>query len=126
MFNKKNMYYICKQICYYSPVSFPINYLGNVRLADVESIMAMKMEAMFRRMKFRDYYDIYCILKEGYSIHKGINKALSLSRHRLSSKNIITMLLGGKFIKDDNFATLEPKYDVTKEQIREYILHKLK
>lgn len=109
-----------------SPVTAPIDYLGNIRLADIESIMAMKMEVMLRRMKFRDYYDIYSILQEGYSINKGIEKALNLSRHRLSSKNIIAMLLGGQFIPDNNFATLEPKYDVTKEQIREYIMHKLK
>lgn len=109
-----------------SPVTAPADYLGNIRLADIESIMAMKMEVMLRRMKFRDYYDIYCILQEGYSIHKGIEKALNLSRHRLSSKNIIAMLLGGQFVADNNFATLEPKYDVTKEQIREYIMQKLK
>lgn len=109
-----------------SPVSMPVTYLGNIRLADIESIMAMKMEVMLRRMKYRDYYDIYCILQEGYSIHKGIDKALKLSRHRLSSKNIIAMLLGGQFVTDNNFATLEPKYDVTKELIREYIIQKLK
>ena len=109
-----------------SPVTAPTDYLGNIRLADIESIMAMKMVVMLRRMKFRDYYDIYCILQEGYSINKGIEKALNLSRHRLSSKNIIAMLLGGQFIPDNNFATLEPKYDVTKEQIREYIMRKLK
>lgn len=109
-----------------SPVTAPIDYIGNIRLADVESIMAMKIEVMLRRMKFRDYYDIYCILQEGYSIHKGIEKALKLSRHRLSSKNIIVMLLGGQFFPDDNFVTLEPKYDVTKEQIRDYIMRKLK
>ena len=110
----------------FSPVTAPTDYLGNIRLADIESIMAMKMEVMLRRMKFRDYYDIYCMLQEGYSIHTGIEKALNLSRHRLSSKNIIAMLLGGKFVPDDNFATLEPKYDVSKEQIREYIMQKLK
>ena len=109
-----------------SPVTAPTEYLGNICLADIESIMAMKMEVMLRRMKFRDYYDIYCMLQEGYSIHNGIEKALNLSRHRISSKNIIAMLLGGRFIPDNNFATLEPKYDVTKEQIREYIMQKLK
>jgi hypothetical protein len=39
----------------YSPVSSPVNYLGNIRLADIDSILAMKMEVMLRRMKFRDY-----------------------------------------------------------------------
>lgn len=110
----------------YSPVTAPIDYMGNIRLADAVSIMAMKMEVMLRRMKFRDYYDIYSILKEGYPIQEGIEKALNYSRHRLSSKNIIMMLLAGQFIPDNNISNLEPKYDVTKEQIREYILKKLK
>lgn len=109
-----------------SPVAEPIEYMGNIRLADIESIMVMKLEVMLRRMKFRDYYDIYCILQEGHSIHRGIERSLKYSRHRLSTKNVIAMLLGGQFIADDNFATLQPKYSVTKEEIREYILRKLK
>jgi predicted nucleotidyltransferase component of viral defense system len=109
-----------------SPVTELIEYMGNIRLADIESIMVMKLEVMLRRMKFRDYYDIFCILREGHSIHRGIERSLKYSRHRLSTKNIIAMLLGGQFIADDNFATLQPKYSVTKEEIREYILRKLK
>ncbi|MBE6229707.1 MAG: nucleotidyl transferase AbiEii/AbiGii toxin family protein [Bacteroidales bacterium] len=110
----------------YSPVSTPVDYLGNIRLADIESIMAMKMEVMLRRAKFRDYYDIYSILREGYSIHNGIEKALKLSRHKLSSKNLIAMMLGGQFAPDNNFQNLEAKYNVTKERMRQYILQKLK
>ena len=110
----------------YCPVVSPIEYMGNIRLADVESIMAMKMEVMLRRMKFRDYYDIYAILQAGYSIRDGIEKALKYSRHRLSTKNIVAMLLAGRFVADSNFATLVPKYNVTKEQIRDFILAKLK
>lgn len=110
----------------HSPVSTPVNYMGNIRLADIESIMAMKMEVMLRRMKFRDYYDIYSIIKEGHSINDGIEKARKYSRFRLSTKNIVAMLLAGQFVPDDNFSTLEPKYDVGKEEIRNYILQKLK
>lgn len=110
----------------HSPVSTPVNYMGNIRLADIESIMAMKMEVMLRRMKFRDYYDIYSILKEGHSINDGIEKARKYSRFRLSTKNLVAMLLAGQFVPDDNFSTLEPKYDVGKEEIRNYILQKLK
>ncbi len=109
-----------------SPVTSAVSYQGNIRLADIESILVMKMEVMLRRMKFRDYYDIYSILREGYSVNKGIEKALAYSKHRLSTKNMIAMLLAGQFIAENNFATLEPKYDVTREQIRDYILRKLK
>lgn len=110
----------------YSPEEDTVEYMGNIRLADIESIMAMKMEVMLRRMKFRDYYDIYCILKEGYSINNGIEKARKYSRFRLSTKNLVAMLLAGQFVPDDSFSTLEPKYNVDKDTIRNYILQKLK
>lgn len=119
----KFSFYVSNNYC---PVSDPVPYLGNIRLADVDSIMAMKMEVMLRRMKLRDYYDIYAMLKEGCDISKGIEAALKYSQHKLSSKNIVVMLLSNRFTPDQNFEQLEPKYNVTKEQMREYILQKLK
>lgn len=116
-------FYVSENYC---PVSEPVPYLGNIRLADVYSIMAMKMEVMLRRMKMRDYYDIYAILKEGYDVSKGIEAALQYSQHKLSTKNIVMMLLSNRFMPDENFQQLEPRYDVTKEEIRDYILQKLK
>ena len=52
----KFSFYACPK---YSPVSMPVEYLNKLRLADVKSIGAMKMEVMLRRSNFRDYYDIY-------------------------------------------------------------------
>lgn len=36
------------------------------------------------------------------------------------------MLLSERFMSDENIEQLEPKYKVTKGEIREYILQKLK
>jgi predicted nucleotidyltransferase component of viral defense system len=119
----KFSFYVSNNYC---PVSEPVPYLGNIRLADIYSIMAMKMEVMLRRMKMRDYYDIYAILKEGYDISKGIDAALKYSQHKLSTKNIVMMLLSDRFMSDENFEQLDPKYNVSKEEIRDYILQKLK
>jgi len=119
----KFSFYVSNNYC---PVSEPAPYLGNIRLADIYSIMAMKMEVMLRRMKMRDYYDIYAILKEGYDISKGIDAALKYSQHKLNTKNIVMMLLSDRFMSDENFEQLDPKYHVSKEEIREYILQKLK
>jgi predicted nucleotidyltransferase component of viral defense system len=110
----------------FSPVSKPVHYLGNIQLADIYSIMAMKMEVMLRRMKIRDYYDIYAILREGYDISVGIDAALKYSQHKLSTKNIVMVLLSDRFLSDISLTQLEPKYDVSKEEMREYILQKLK
>ena len=110
----------------YEPEMSPVPFMGNIRLADPEAILAMKMEVMLRRAKFRDYYDIYSILRAGYSIREGIDKALSYSRHRLSRKNLIAMLLSARFVQERNFPSLEPIYHVSATQIREYILTKLR
>ena len=121
--NVKFSFYVSEN---FSPVSKPLHYLGNIRIADIYSIMAMKMVVMLRRMKLRDYYDIYAILREGYDISEGIDAALKYSQHKLSRKNIVMILLSDRFSSETNLAQLEPKYDVSKEEMREYILQKLK
>ena len=99
-----------------------IPYLNNIRLADVESIGVMKMEAMMRRSKFRDYYDIYSILKNGADIHKLIPMALEHSGHKLKTKGLMAMLTNGDlFRKDEQFVQLQPVYDVTAKDIEDYI-----
>ena len=99
-----------------------IPYLGNIRLADVESIGVMKMEAMMRRSKFRDYYDIYSILKSGVDIHQLIPLALEHSGHRLKTKGLMAMLTNGDlFRKDEHFQQLQPLYNVSARDIEEYI-----
>ena len=103
-----------------------IPYLNNLFLADMESIGAMKMEAMLRRAKFRDYYDIYSILKEGGDINKMIAAALEHSDHKLRTRGLLNMLTTGKnFIKEKGFEELLPVYDVSANDIQEYIKAKL-
>lgn len=119
----KISFYISENYC---PVSNPVTYLGNIRIADIDSIMAMKIEVMLRRAKFRDYYDIYAMLKSGYSISDGITAAIKYSNYKLKTKNIMTILLSVRYYPDQNFEQLEPQYKVTKEEIRDYILRKLK
>ncbi len=115
----KFSFYACPK---YSPVSMPVDYLNNVRLADVKSIGAMKMEVMLRRSNFRDYYDIYSILKSGVPIHDLISLALSYSEHKLKSKNLLAMLTNGsRFTRDACFNHLEPVYAISPQEIEEYI-----
>ena len=85
----------------------------------------MKLEVMLRRMKFRDYYDVYSIIKNGGDITLGIDSAIKYSQFRLKRKSIVTMLLSGQFSKDTNFGQLNPVYDVTEEQMRNFLLLKM-
>ncbi|MDB9151566.1 nucleotidyl transferase AbiEii/AbiGii toxin family protein [Parabacteroides distasonis] len=115
----KFSFYACPK---YSPVSMPVEYLNNLRLADVKSIGAMKMEVMLRRSNFRDYYDIYSILKSGVPINDLVSLALTYSGHKLKSKNLLAMLTNGsRFARDSHFEQLAPTYAVTAQEIEDYI-----
>ena len=110
----------------YSPVNTSVPYIHNLRLADVKSIGAMKMEVMLRRSNFRDYYDIYSILKTGIPIEDLITLALEYSGHRLKTKNLLAMLTNGnRFSRDANFEQLSPIYKVTTQDIENYIKESL-
>ena len=101
-------------------------FMNNLQIADIKSIGAMKMEAMLRRSKFRDYYDIYTILNEGIDIQEMIEMALEHSGYLLKRKNLLAILSDGeRFRKDNVFMQLQPVYDVTPYDIQEYIKQKL-
>ena len=115
----KFSFYACPK---YSPVNTPVDYLNNLKLADIKSIGAMKMEVMLRRSNFRDYYDIYSILKNNVPINELISLALNYSGHRLKSKNLLAMLTNSsRFTRDACFEQLQPVYSVTAQDIEEYI-----
>lgn len=106
----------------YSPVKTPTLCVNNLYLADIKSIGAMKMEVMMRRSNFRDYYDIYSILREGVPIQEMIALALEYSGHRLKTKNLLAMLTNGaRFLRDAHFEQLSPVYQVTTQDIEVYI-----
>lgn len=104
------------------PSMIEIPLVNNLRIADVKSIGAMKMETLLRRAKFRDYYDIYSIAKSGVAINDMISMALEHSSHRLKRKNLLSMLTNGElFSKDQNIQHLSPVYNVTAFDIQEYL-----
>ncbi len=110
----------------YSPITKAINYQNNIKLADINAIMAMKMEVLMRRSAFRDYYDIYAMLKNGVDIHTSIVSAIKYSGHRLKTKNLISMLTNSaRFKIDGNFKNLDPIYDVSPKEIEQFIKEQL-
>lgn len=106
-----------------SPVWKPQDYLNNIKLADISAIMIMKLEVMLRRNKFRDFYDIYSILKDTpINIHNAIKEAIKHSNYALKSTNLMRILTNpDRFVVDSNFKLLNPKYDVSSKDIAEFI-----
>lgn len=115
----KFSFYACTK---HSPMNTSVDFLNNLKLANVQSIGAMKMEVMLRRSNFRDYYDIYSILRSGAPINELISLALSYSGHQLKSKNLLAMLTNSsRFMRDAHLEQLHPVYSITAREIEEYI-----
>lgn len=115
----KFSFYACDK---YSPVKSPVDFHNNIRLSDIDGIMAMKMETMLRRSVFRDYYDIYSMLKSGIDIHESMERAIKYSGHKLKTKNLLALLTNDeRFVPDRGFKNLNPIYNVNSRDIAEYI-----
>jgi len=99
----------------------------HIRLADIRSLGAMKLEVMSRRYQFRDYYDVYSILMAGISVKDIVDRCGKYSRHRMKSKMILGILSNGSLFKqEENFELLEPKYQVTSEDIEVYMREQIR
>lgn len=111
------------------PNIIPVHYLNHLILADEASIASLKMELLLRRNEFRDYYDLYCILKnkEFEAIKQIINNALKYSEHHLKTKNLIGMLTNAERFKYNiAFEQLSPQYSVTSKEIEQFMAGMLK
>jgi predicted nucleotidyltransferase component of viral defense system len=98
----------------------------NLTLASVNSIGAMKLEVMSRRNLFRDYYDVYSILKEGISLKEIVSKSSRFSFYRMKTKAVLGIISNGSlFRKEEKFSLLEPRYNVTSQDIQSFIREKV-
>ena len=82
----------------------------------------MKLFTISVRSAFRDYYDIYALLKAGYDLEQGVAYAGRFSRHTVHSKTLYSILLNDHYFnKPDNFSLLDPIYDVSSNDIAEFV-----
>ena len=97
--------------------------IGKFNLASIESICAMKVNVLFLRAKFRDYYDLYFLAKkiDLKEIFKNSIKIVD----GLTFKLFATSLMYIDDIEDDNIEHLEPIEKVDKIQIRDFFQKKL-
>ena len=95
---------------------------NNIVTPTLQELLGMKLFTITVRSAFRDYYDIYCLLKEGYDLAQGVAYAGRLSRHTIHSKTIYSILINENYFnKPADFSLLEPKYDVSTKDISDFV-----
>ena len=88
-------------------------------LSSLEAIAAMKINVLFLRAKYRDYYDLYFLVKSGMSLKKMFTHGLDVL-DGINFKLFSVALLYTDDIEDDNISYLEPMEVLSKEKIRAY------
>ncbi len=91
--------------------------IKNLKIAPLYLLTAMKINVLFLRAKYRDYYDLYVINKEKY----GINKMFEIANEyipQINQKLFQMALIYTEDIADDNIEHLEPKYNIDLNKIQ--------
>lgn len=68
------------------------NFDSIIKMPDLLTLAAMKAFALGRRSKWKDYVDIYFIIKEHYSINEIAEKAISIFEDSFSEKQFRAQL----------------------------------
>lgn len=93
-------------------------------IATLEAIATMKANVLFLRAKYRDYYDLYFLVKKVMSI-KEIFECSKQVIEGITYKLFCIALLYIDDIEDDNIAHLQPKVLISKADIRNYFQKRL-
>ncbi len=90
----------------------------NLNLATIKELSAMKVHVLFLRAKYRDYYDLYFILKR-LSLKEIFENSTNIVEG-ITYKLFVASLLYIDDIEDDNIEYLEPVEILSKEDIRDF------
>lgn len=100
-----------------------IPVINNLQMVDSKTIGVMKLEIMSRRSVFRDFYDIYSILKSGIPLTDIIATTRKYIFHNLRTRDLISLLLNTEYVIADQkfYKELNPLYPVSIDEIRDYL-----
>lgn len=87
-------------------------------LAPIESLAAMKVHVLFVRAKYRDYYDLYYLIRT-----LGLSSVYAAAKQVVDGLNPKLFFIALTYIddvQDDNISHLAPAERISKQQIRQY------
>ncbi|MCB9283043.1 MAG: nucleotidyl transferase AbiEii/AbiGii toxin family protein [Lewinellaceae bacterium] len=91
----------------------------NLSIADLDLLAGMKLNTLFLRSKFRDYYDLYTLHKEQYTISR-MYEIIAGLMPGMNERLFQMALIYTDDIIDDKIEHLQPKYHISKVAIGKY------
>ena len=101
-----------------------VNFENTFRMPDLLTLAAMKAYALGRRSKWKDYVDLYFLLRDYFSLNQIIQKADSLYGQLFSGKLFRAQL---SFHKDINYSEAVeylPGFEVSEQKIKDFLTDK--
>lgn len=97
----------------------------SLNIADLSAIAAMKVNTLFLRAKYRDYYDLYFLVEKVFDLSSLYDCARQVVPG-LTKKLLCIALTYIDDIEDDNILHLCPVLKLSKEDIRTFFEMKIK
>jgi predicted nucleotidyltransferase component of viral defense system len=128
-FDQVDFYLLGVKLTFFNEVGYnvpqfkPIELSGNMRSAPLDMVASMKIKTMFERITFRDYYDVFVLLKENVvTIDQLIESSISY-HSKLKRQMIVNRLQRWEQVPDEReFVQLSPRYKVGVKEIGEFLI----
>ena len=112
--------------CYPFKISFSKNFDQVIKLPDLLTLAAMKAYALGRRAKWKDYVDLYFVMKDYYDIYKIIKKTRHIFGSEFNEKLFRAQLSYFKDIdyteKVDYLKGFEVDDEIVKKELTDFSL----
>lgn len=99
-------------------IEFKNDFENIISLPDLLTLAAMKAYALGRRAKWKDYVDLYFIIKEFHSIEEIIQKTKQIFGAEFNEKNFREQLVYFKDIDFSEAVDYLPGFEVSESQIK--------
>lgn len=101
-------------------------FLKYIKIAPLKLLAGMKINTLFLRAKYRDYFDIYILNKENYFSLEEMYNIIHSMMPAINKKLFQMALTFTDDIEEDNIKHLNPKYEISKSDISKYFEKEIK
>ena len=103
------------------PIETAVNFEG-IRMPDLQTLAAMKAFALGRRSKWKDYVDLYFLLRDYLKIEDISSKAKIIYGQEFSEKQFFAQLAFHKDINYTEEVEYMPGYFVDEQEIKSFLI----
>ena len=99
----------------------PVDFEGVIRMPDLLSLAAMKAFALGKRSKWKDYIDLYFLVRDFFSLETIINKAENIFKQEFSAKLFRSQLAYFADIDYGDVVEFLPGFETGEEEVKKFL-----